>query len=109
MAGSGIRPSDRWFMRGPARRSRSSKCVLRLDLTPDLLPADYVLLAIDLGDLAVEELTDLPTDPAASGDAWLANQRTAVLQVPSIIVLESSNLLLNSRHPDAGQIRIARR
>lgn len=76
---------------------------VHLDLTPDLLPDDYLLLTIDLGDLATEEVTNMPADPAAFGDAWLREQRTAVLQVPSLIVPESSNLLVNPAHPDAAR------
>lgn len=82
---------------------------VHLDLPPELLPDDYVLLAIDLGDMAVEELTRLPADPAAFGDTWLAGQRTPVLRVPSVIVPESPNTLLNPAHPAAGQVRIVGR
>ncbi|MGH7154729.1 MAG: RES family NAD+ phosphorylase [Acetobacteraceae bacterium] len=82
---------------------------VHLDLTPELLPDDTVLLAIDLGDVAVEELADLPADPAAFGDAWLAAQRTPVPRVPSVIVPESPNLLLDPAHPAAGQARIVHR
>ncbi len=80
---------------------------VHLDLPPELLPEDYRLLTIDLDGLAVEVLGDaLPADPCAFGDAWLAAGRTAVLQVPSAIVPESPNLLLNPRHPDARAARI---
>jgi RES domain-containing protein len=82
---------------------------VHLDLTPELLPDDYVLLGIDLGDLAVEELGEIPADPAAFGDSWLDERRTAVLQVPSTIVPESPNLVLNPLHADAREARIVRR
>jgi RES domain-containing protein len=82
---------------------------VHLDLPPELLPDDYVLLAIDLQDLPVEEVTALPADPAAFGDEWLRQQRSPVLQVPSAIVAESPNLLLNPAHPAAAQTRIVSR
>jgi RES domain-containing protein len=82
---------------------------VHLDLPPELLPEDYRLLTIDLDGLTVEVLSDLPPEPRAFGDAWLAAGRTAVLQVPSAIVPESPNLLLNPRHPDAGAARILAR
>jgi RES domain-containing protein len=82
---------------------------VHLDLAPELIPDDYVLLEIDLGELGVEAITELPANPAAFGDAWLAEQRTPVLQVPSFIVPESANLLLNPSHPDAAAARILRR
>ena len=72
-----------------------------LDLTPDLLPDDYVLTGIALDGLAVETLDTLPEAPQGFGDAWLAEARTPVLRVPSFIVPESFNLLLNPAHPEA--------
>lgn len=79
---------------------------MHLDLPPELIPEDYLLLEIDLGELGVEAITELPADPAVFGDAWLAEQRTPVLQVPSFIVPESSNPLLNPLHPNAELARI---
>ena len=63
---------------------------VHIDLPPELLPDDYVLLTIDLHDLPIVEVNDLPTDPATCGDAWLREQRSAVLQLPSLIVPESA-------------------
>jgi RES domain-containing protein len=79
---------------------------VHLDLPPDLLPDDYLLLTIDLRDLAVEEIVALPVDPAMFGDAWLREQRSPVLQVPSLIVPESPNLLLNPTHPAAARASV---
>lgn len=77
---------------------------VHLDLDWDLLPDDYVLMAIDLGSLPVEELADIPADPKAAGDAWLHSNRTALLRVPSAIIPESANILINPQHPDAHAI-----
>jgi RES domain-containing protein len=82
---------------------------VHLDLPPELLPEDYTLLAIDLGDLRIERVGELPADPRAFGDAWLAALRTPVLSVASAIVPESPNLLLNPRHPEAAAARITGR
>src|SRR5690606_8541762 len=49
---------------------------VHLDLTPDLMPDDYVLTAIECGERAVETLAALPDDPQAFGDTWLAEART---------------------------------
>jgi len=81
---------------------------VHLDLPPDLLPDDYVLMQVDLPDEPTETVPALPDDPRAVGDAWLAAGRTAVLRVPSVIVPDTSNLLLNPRHPRAADARIAR-
>lgn len=82
---------------------------VHLDLPAELLPDDYQLLTIDPSDLAIEEVIDLPSDPAAFGDAWLRDRRSAVLQVPSLIVPESPNLLLNPSHPEAARANIVAR
>lgn len=82
---------------------------VHLDLTPDLLPDDYELISIDVGDAATETVSALPEDPQAVGDRWIRNEATAVLSVPSTIVPESANWLLNPRHPAASSFRIAYR
>lgn len=38
------------------------------------------------------------------GDAWLTAAEAALLAVPSVIVPEESNLLINPRHPQAARI-----
>jgi len=80
---------------------------VHLDLPLDLLPDDYVLLAIETGDAAVEIAETLPDDPAAFGNAWLSEGRTPLLSVPSIIVPESRNVLVNPLHPDTARTGIA--
>ncbi|WP_272877274.1 RES family NAD+ phosphorylase [Neoroseomonas eburnea] len=78
---------------------------VHLDLPPDLLPADYVLLRVALPG-PVEVLETLPEDPRTVGDAWLAEARSPVLSVPSVIVPAARNLLLNPTHPAADRARI---
>jgi RES domain-containing protein len=80
---------------------------VHLDLDLSLLPADYVLMAIDFDDLLVERPDGLRADTVAFGDTWLATLRSPVLSVPSAIVPESRDLLLNVAHPDAERARIA--
>ena len=89
--------------------STPALCVLEvrvhLDLPFLLIPDDHVLMTIDLGDLTVERVADDVADPVAFGDRWLAEGQSPVLEVPSVIVAESTNLLLNPAHPDAAQAR----
>jgi RES domain-containing protein len=79
---------------------------VHLDLPPELVPEDYVLVAIDLDALPVETLAETPGDPRAFGDAWLTERRTPVLSVPSAIVPECRNLLLDPAHPAATAARV---
>jgi RES domain-containing protein len=44
----------------------------------------------------------------AIGDAWVRQQRCAVLKVPSIVVPEEHNYLINPAHPDFDKIEVGR-
>lgn len=80
---------------------------VHLDLPPDLLPDDYVLMKVDLPDEPPEDVTARPADTVAAGDAWIASASSAVLRMPSVLVPFSYNLLLNPRHPRAAEAQIA--
>jgi RES domain-containing protein len=74
-----------------------------LDLGFDLLPDDYVLLGIDTNYLGFEDappLTD-SDECRAFGDRWLSEGRSALLRVPSVVMPESHNILINPRHRHA--------
>ena len=77
---------------------------VNLDLAWDVLPDDYVLMGIDIPDEPIDELAPR-ADLRAAGDAWLASGRSSLLKVPSLIVPESANILINVAHPDAARIR----
>jgi len=80
---------------------------VHLDLDWRVLPDDYVLMAIDTGDLVGETLVETPADPRAAGDAWLASGRSALLRAPSFIIPESDNVLVNPAHRDATRLAVA--
>lgn len=40
----------------------------------------------------------------AAGSAWLISGRTALLAVPSVIIVEEDNVLIDPAHPDARRI-----
>jgi len=40
------------------------------------------------------------------GDLWAKKRTSVILQVPSVIVPQESNYLINPRHPDFAQVRI---
>ena len=39
-----------------------------------------------------------------AGSAWLGSGRTALLLVPSVVIVEEDNVLINPAHPDAKRI-----
>ncbi len=41
------------------------------------------------------------------GDQWAKEMQTAVLRVPSVIVPDGNNYLINVNHPDSSKIKIA--
>jgi RES domain-containing protein len=79
---------------------------VHLDLDWDMLPDDYVLVAIDTAAIVAETINEPPDDPRVIGDAWIESRRSALLRVPSWIVPESYNVLINPTHPAALSIQI---
>jgi RES domain-containing protein len=80
---------------------------VHLDLPFDLLPADYSLMAFELTNTRIEEAPQQAlVDPRKFGDAWLATARSPILRVPSFIVPEETNLLINPLHPISARITL---
>ena len=86
--------------------------------TPKLLQK-YVRISAQISLDFVSELSgaDLPEDwnsrpispsTRAIGDRWIKEQSSAVLRVPSIVVPEEYNYLLNPNHPDFAKIEIGK-
>ena len=83
------------------------------------VPDDLVALAIEVPDdagaktVAVNDLpgdwNQLPDHPACAkiGDEWVAEGTALLLRVPSAVVPEESNLLINPDHPRAGDVVVA--
>jgi RES domain-containing protein len=82
----------------------------------DDLPSTYKLIQIRFPDsLPQSEVRtrDLPTDwrdrievTRSIGDAWLTEGTTPLLWVPSVVVPETMNLLVNPIHARSRRIRI---
>jgi RES domain-containing protein len=120
----GLYASGRWHTRGrrvvyladhPA--SALLEVMVHLEIDAEDLPTHYQLLGIDVPNgvpvtaLAENELPDdWRTQIAltrARGDEWLRTGSSALLRVPSVIVPDAANYLLNPAHPDAAQISIS--
>jgi RES domain-containing protein len=79
------------------------------------LPRNYIRFKIYVPDDAIEivELTNLQSrwedDLAYTrllGDTWLMEKRSLTLVVPSVVLPESTNIILNPLHPRARELRI---
>lgn len=86
--------------------------LVHLDLTPDLLPDDYVMMEIDVPPTVAIQHVNLARTPDATfdfravGDAWLDKAETAFLSVYSVLVPHDRNGIINPAHPDAAGIAI---
>lgn len=65
--------------------------------------------SIDLGDLS-ENWRDYPAPDSLQlfGERWAREARTAALSVPSVVIPQERNYVLNPRHPDFARLRIGR-
>jgi RES domain-containing protein len=78
------------------------------------LPQDYAFIEITIPDsvsietLPVADVAGRNTDDLATsrayGDRWLAEQRTCILLVPSVIVPTEYNVLINPSHADFDRV-----
>jgi RES domain-containing protein len=90
--------------------------MVHLEIDAEDIPTHYQLLAIDASEttslMSIDE-TRLPADwrsqialTRALGDDWLRDASSALLSVPSAIVPEGKNYLLNPAHADSTRVTI---
>jgi len=118
-----MRTSGRWHTRGrrvvycsESPAAALLEILVHFEIDVRDLPTRYRLLKLRAPDtLVVEDLlaADLPADwleqadrTHAIGDRWLQAGRSALLRVPSAVVPETFNLLLNPGHAHAGQLEV---
>ncbi len=124
LAGDGaLRTSGRWHTRGRrvvycAQNPAAALLEILVHFEIDIqdLPLRYRLLKIEApNDMHVERISvdQLPADwpektevTRALGDGWLTGGSSALLGVPSAIVPETFNVLLNPAHQDAKRVVI---
>jgi RES domain-containing protein len=86
--------------------------LVHLDLPSELLPDDYQLLTIYVPD-------DAPVNRAGdpileddicreTGDAFLVDATALALTVPSVVLPQERNVLLNPRHTEMGRVIVER-
>lgn len=78
-----------------------NRYLVRLDVPQDVLTA-----AIQADGTALSGWDALPADKVSIdwGTAWCAGLASALALVPSVVVPEENNVLVNPRHPDARRI-----
>jgi len=124
LAGDGaLRTAGRWHTRGrrviycaQSPAAALLEILVHFEIDIQDLPARYRLLKIEAPDTVQVERVSVDQLPAdwpektevtrALGDGWLKKSSAALLSVPSAIVPETFNVLLNAAHQDAKRIVI---
>jgi len=112
----------RWNSRGLyvayAAWSRSLAMLeLLVHVTRDQAPDDLVFVGAEIADDAIEDLdvaslpqgwrrTPPPVELRAVGDAWIRQTRALALRVPSAIIPQEHNVLINPEHPQFRKMTI---
>lgn len=113
--------SGRWHTRGRRIIYSSSSIALAaleflVHVDRDEWPADLVRIEIEIPDDLKIDRVDIGTLPRSwrdypapktlqqVGNQWLEEQHTVVLEVPSAVIPEEPNYLLNPAHPEAGRV-----
>jgi RES domain-containing protein len=111
----------RWNSPGSAMVYTASSLALAVvealvHLNPDQIPVDLMAFEIDIPDDITTEIlhplpknwrkTPAPTVCQLAGNAWIRSGRTAVLIVPSAVIPNEKNYLLNPKHEDMGRVKV---
>ena len=117
----GLRYSARWHSAGrpiiyAANHPAGAMVEMLVHLDRDVMPDRFQLIEIEIESAAAIldlPVTSLPKDwlsnlsaTRAIGDAWLASASSLALRVPSVIVPDAWNVLLNPAHSDAHKMRV---
>lgn len=113
--GASFRWGARWNYPGDravyAAENRALAVIETLAHVPRLagLPP-HVMCEIDVPDAFLERPRDAPpaSDAAAAafGHAWFVEQRSVALVVPSVIVPDEANVVINAGHPEASRVQL---
>lgn len=116
----GLLASARWHTQGrpivylaQSPAGALAEVLVHLELDVESLPKTYKLLKVDAPDDMAIAQPNLPSGWEANptltrtvGDEWLASRATPLMRVPSVIVPETSNFLLNPMHPEALRVKV---
>jgi len=119
----GLRVSARWHTRGrrivycaPNPATALVEALVHMELDAGEVPDPLQYLEIEVPDtisthtVAMETLgRNWQRNEAATrraGDEWLHSGHTVLLQVPSVIVPQTWNTLINPQHPESAQIKV---
>jgi RES domain-containing protein len=108
----------RWHSRGraivyTADHPASSLCEMLANTDAGSMPSSFQLLKIAVGKIHISKIENIAPNwlneqsiTQALGDKWLEAKTSALLRVPSALVPEAFNYLLNPAHPEMAHIRV---
>lgn len=116
----GIRSPGRWHYAGQpvvylAESSAAALLEVCVHTSANDVPPDFTLIKIEAPEAQVQAIKpeDLPPGWQSQlevtrdlGTAWLHKKHSALLRVPSAIVPETTNFLLNPAHRDARRFKV---
>jgi len=118
----GLKAAGRWHSRGrlivylaESAAGALLETLAHTEIDGEDVPESYSLLKVSVPDgLEIQRLdtpagVDWKSDQKLTqsiGDAWLKGKQALLARVPSAIVSETWNYLLNPEHPDAAQLHI---
>ena len=113
--GGGLRASNRWHTRrrrvvccAPNPATALLEILVHAEIDLDDIPVTYKYLEIHVPERTSRESVATTAAEQKRGNAWLEQNRSALLLVPFVIVQETMNVLINPRHPDSARIKIKR-
>lgn len=84
--------------------SRNGKLPRTFSLLKIVVPENFAIRELSL--LETKSWTGSPEITQKMGDDWLRSLETPLARVPSVIIRDTRNILLNPLHPEAAEIRI---
>ena len=117
----GLRFAGRWHNRGRpvvycADHPAAALAEMLVHLDREDMPATFQMLTLEVAtDVPIERVdvrrlsanwTKTLAETRDLGDEWLKSLRTPLLEVPSALVPDAWNVLLNPAHPKAGEVKI---
>lgn len=119
----GLYASARWHTKGwpviycaQTPSTALLETLVHMEIDAEDRPEYFKVLKISVPETVSAERLDVTTAPAnwpsdlsisrMIGDQWLAERRTLLLEVPSVLVPETWNVLVNPLHPEAASMAI---
>ncbi|WP_290651496.1 RES family NAD+ phosphorylase [Aquisalimonas sp.] len=72
----------------------------------EVAPTEFVLVAAEVPDDSVHRIDQMVDDPADVGSRWLESGESLILDVPSVLLPHSRNMVINPVHPRMAEVSI---